>query len=323
MTPPPMVAVVDCGSDDRPRLARLVEALPTRLDEGIPDPAETVRRARGASVLATLYSYTHVTDEVLAELPDLRLVVTRTAGHSHIDVAGALRRGISVAAVPDASAIAVAEYVLTTALMLRRALVPAILDARAGNWDFTGFRGRDLFGHTLGVVGLGAIGRRVAELGRAFGMRVLGSSRSEKHLPGVEQVTIEALLEASDIVSLNVALTPETHRLLDAERIGRMRPGAILVNTSRGEILDLTALCESLRAGRLAGACLDVLVGEPVVQAELRSLAEVPGLVITPHISWHTEETLERQFSGMIDRILAFCGGRPVDLVADGRLRCS
>ena len=132
MTPPPMVAVVDCGSDDRPRLARLVEALPTRLDEGIPDPAEIVRRARDATVLAMLYSYTHVTNEVLAELPDLRLVVTRTAGHSHIDVAAALRRGISVLAVPDASAIAVAEYVLTTALMLRRALVPAILDARAG-----------------------------------------------------------------------------------------------------------------------------------------------------------------------------------------------
>jgi phosphoglycerate dehydrogenase-like enzyme len=318
------VAVVDCGPGDRARLARLAGTLPTRLDDGSADQAQIVRRARGATVLGTLYTYTRVTDEVLAELPDLRLVVTRTAGYSHIDLAAAGRRGVAVAAVPEASAVAVAEYVLMTALLLRRRLVPAVLDARAGNWDFTGFRGRDLFGHTLGVVGLGAIGRRVAQLGGAFGMRVLGSSRSEQRLAGVEQVTIDALLEASDVVSLNVALTPETDGLLDTERIGRMRPGAILINSSRGEIVDLAALCDALREGRLAGAGLDVLAGEPVPAPELRALAEVPGLIITPHIAWHTEETLERQFEGMIDRILAFCAGRPVELVAqDGRRGCS
>jgi phosphoglycerate dehydrogenase-like enzyme len=316
----PSVAVVDCGPDDRPRLARLEAALPTVIAGGPAAPDAVVERAAGATVLATLYTYTTVDADTLERLPDLRLVITRSAGHSHIDVAAAERLGIAVACVPDAPTIAVAEYTLAAILAMRRQMIAAVADTRAGGWQFTAFRGDDVAGQTLGVLGLGHIGSRVAELGAALGMRVLGWSRSHKDLPGVEQVDLDELLERSDVVSVNVALTPETHGLLDRGRLQRIKPGACLVNTARGEVLDLDALCDLLAEGRLRGACLDVLEGEPVAPERLAALAGVPNLLITPHISWHTEGTLRRQFDGMVDRILAFCAGRPVDLIASAAL---
>jgi phosphoglycerate dehydrogenase-like enzyme len=311
----PSVAVVDCGPEDRPRLARLEAALPTVIANG-PAADAVVERAAGARVLATLYTYTKVDAAILERLPSLRLVITRTAGHSHIDVAAAERLGIAVACVPDAPTIAVAEYTFAAILAMRRHLIGAAADTRSGGWQFTAFRGDDVAGQTLGVVGLGHIGTRVAELGVALGMRVLGWSRTHKDLPAVEQIDLDELLERSDVVSVNVALTPETHRLLDRGRLQRMRPGACLVNTARGEVLDLDALCELLAEGRMRGACLDVLEGEPVALERLAALADVPNLLITPHISWHSEGTLRRQFDGMVDRILAFCAGRPVELIA-------
>jgi phosphoglycerate dehydrogenase-like enzyme len=309
------VAVVDCGPEDRPRLARLARTVPTAVAEGPPAAAAVAGRAAGATVLATLYTYTRIDAATLERLPDLRLVITRTAGHSHIDVAAAERLGIGVACVPEGPTIAVAEYTLAAMLAMRRRLAEAIDDTRAGAWSFTAFRGDDLAGQTLGVVGLGRIGARVAALGNALDMRVLGWSRTRKDLPAVEQVELDELLERSDAVSVNVALAPETHRLLDGDRLRRMRAGACLVNTARGEVLDLDALCELLAAGRLGGACLDVLEDEPVSTQRLAELGRVPNLLVTPHISWHTEGTLRRQFDGMIDRILAFCADRPVELV--------
>jgi phosphoglycerate dehydrogenase-like enzyme len=303
-SPDPVVAVVDCGADDRPRLERLERELPTRVSEGPAADADAiVERAAGCAVLATLYTYTQVTAEVIDRLPDLRLVITRTAGASHIDQEAAQRRGVRVATVPEAPTQAVAEYAIT----LSRDLPAAFASTRAGAWDFTSFRGFDLAGRTLGVIGLGHIGVRVAELGRAFGMDVVGWSRSRKALDGVEQVPLPALLQRAHVVSVNVALTPETHRLLDGPALGRMRPDAVLVNTARGGIVDEDALCDLLRAGRLRGACLDVLEGEPVGEERLAALADVPNLLITPHVSWHTHGTLQRQFDGMTDRILAFC----------------
>ncbi|UGS34731.1 2-hydroxyacid dehydrogenase [Capillimicrobium parvum] len=304
----PVVAVVDCGPDDRPRLERLEAAVPTRVCDGPAEGGALVERAAGCAVLATLYTYTPVTEAVLDGLPGLRLVITRTAGSSHIDLGAAQRRGIAVATVPEGPTQAVAEYTIAAAIALSRGLPAAVASTARGEWDFTGFRGHDLGGRTLGVVGLGHIGARVAQLGQAFGMRVVGWSRSEKGLDGVEQVPLPALLQRAHVVSVNVALAAETHRLLDAAALARMRPDAVLVNTSRGETIDLDALCDLLRAGRLGGAWLDVVEGEPGLPAErLEALAAVPNLFVTPHISWHTHETLDRQFDGMIDRILAFC----------------
>ena len=237
-----LVAVVDCQPGDESRLGRLGAGVPTQLSAGAPSAEEIVGRAGSATVLVTLYTYTRVGAEVLERLPELRLVATRTAGYSHIDVAAAAARGIDVVAVPEAPTTAVAEYTLGAVLMLRRKLAQASASTRAGGWEFTAFRGAELSGSTLGVIGLGRIGRRVAALGSALGMRVVGWSRRGVQLPGVETVELDELLAASDVISVNVALTEETRLLLDARRLALIGPQAILINTARGEILDTDAL---------------------------------------------------------------------------------
>jgi glyoxylate reductase len=310
-----LVAVVDCLDADEPRLGRLCSNVVTRLSSGRPTWDQVVERAEGATVLATLYTYTPIGEDVIERLPQLQLVATRTAGYSHIAVDAAAERGIGVATVPTAPTIAVAEYTIGALMMGRRRLMEAAASTAEGSWDFTGFRGGDLHGHTLGVIGLGTIGTRVAELALALGMNVLGWSRGDRRPPGVERVGLDELLERSDMVSVNVALAPETQGLLDAERLASMKPGAWLVNTARGEILDTDALCALLESGHLGGACLDVVEGEPLDGERARQLAAVPNLILTPHIAWLTDETLERQFSGMTDAILAFCDGRQIDLV--------
>lgn len=317
MSPPGehRVAVVDSQPGDEPRLAGLSSAVPTDITSGAPGPREIVRRASGATVLVTLYTYTAIGAEVLEQLPDVTLVATRTAGYSHIDVAAAARLGIAVAAVPDAPTTAVTEYTIGVLLMARRRLAEAASSARTGAWDFTAFSGGDLAGQTLGVIGLGRIGRRVAELGSALGMRVLAWSRRRVEVLGVRHAELDELLESSDVVSVNVALNDDTRGLPDARRLGHMRPGAWLVNTARGEVLDTDAVCELLRSGHLGGACLDVVAGEP---QRARALGRVPNLIVTPHISWLSAGTLESQFSGLTDAVLAFCAGKTIDLVPGG-----
>jgi phosphoglycerate dehydrogenase-like enzyme len=310
-----LVAVVDCLDVDEPRLGRLSANVATRVSSGRPTPDQVVDRAEGATVLATLYTYTSVGEDVIERLPDLQLVATRTAGYSHIAVDAAAARGVGVVSVPSAPTMAVAEYTIGALMMGRRRLAEAAASTAAGNWDYTGFKGSDLAGNTLGVIGLGSIGTRVAELALAIGMNVLAWSRGDRRPPGVERVGLDELLERSDMVSVNVALTPETNGLLDAERLASMRRGAWLVNTARGEVLDTDALCALLESGHLGGACLDVVDGEPLEPERARRLAAVPNLILTPHIAWLTDETLDRQFAGMTDAILAFCDGRQIELV--------
>jgi phosphoglycerate dehydrogenase-like enzyme len=312
------VVVVDAGADDEGRLERLRATLPTEITSGPGEPEDIVRRAAEATVLVTLYTYTSIGAAVLERLPNLALVATRTAGYSHIDVAAAARLGIAVTAVPDAPTAAVAEYTFGVLMMSRRRLADAAASTRSGAWQFTDFRGRDLEGETLGVVGLGRIGRRVAALGHALGMRVLGWSRRTVELDYVERVGLEELLEAADVVSINVSLNEDTRGLLDARRLAMMRTGAWLVNTARGEVLDTDALCEQLREGRLGGACLDVVAGEPLDRGRALELAAVPNLVVTPHISWNSTGTLERQFGGVTNAVISFCAGQTIDLVPGG-----
>ena len=283
-----------------------------------PDADEVATRAKNARVLATLYTYTPVDRTVIEGLPELRLVATRTAGYSHIDVEAAEACGVAVAVVPTASTLSVAEYTFGALLALTRDLPGAWESTRSGTWDFTAFKGLELAGKTLGVVGLGPIGTRVAELGRSLGMSVLGWSRRRKDLPGVQQTELADLLARSDVVSVNVALTDETEGMLNSERLGLMKPTAYLINAARGGIVDEAALCQRLDQGRLAGSAFDVLKAEPPSAEQLERLSKVPNLLLTPHIAWHSEESLTRQFEGMTENILSFLNGEPQNLVATG-----
>jgi phosphoglycerate dehydrogenase-like enzyme len=314
-----IVAVVDCAPEEEPLLSRLRREAPTRVSFGPASAGEIVERAEGAEVLVALYTYTRVEASVLERLPGLRLVATRTAGYSHIDVEAAAARGIAVAVVPGATTASVAEFVFGAVIALQRRLFEARESTRAGSWEYRSFRGFELAGKTLGIVGLGRIGLRLAELGAAFGMDVLAWSRSGREVPGVVGAALEDVIRGADVVCVTVALTDETRGLLDDERLGLMKPTAILVNTARGGIVDEEALRHRLEAGQLGGAVLDVLEHEPPGE-ELVRLARAPNVLITPHIAWHTDEALARQFEETTDNVLEFLAGRPRNLVTGAAL---
>jgi phosphoglycerate dehydrogenase-like enzyme len=314
-----IVAVVDCEGEDEALLARLRSEVSTRVAFGPPSADEIAERAQGAAVLVTLYTYTRVDASVFERLPELRLVATRTAGFSHIDVEAAAARGVAVAVVPAAATESVAEFVFGAVIALQRRLFEARASTQTGRWEYQSFRGFELAGKTLGIVGLGRIGARVAELGAAFGMHVLAWSPSGREALGVEATSLDDLLARSDVVSVSLAFTNETRGLLDDTRLELMKPTAILVNTARGGIVDDEALRTRLEAGLLGGAVLDVLATEPPGD-ELPRLAGAPNVLVTPHIAWHTDEALARQFAETTENVLAFLAGAPRNLVSTGTL---
>ncbi|HEX9307701.1 MAG TPA: 3-phosphoglycerate dehydrogenase family protein [Anaeromyxobacter sp.] len=251
--------------------------------------------ARDASILVVRSK--QVSAEVFEGAPALSLVVRAGAGVNTIDVVAASRRGVFVANCPGQNSIAVAELAIGLVLALDRRIPDAVAALRAGRWDKKGFsEARGIFGRTLGLAGLGAIGREVARRGLALGMRVVAWSRSlddrGAREAGVERAPdLLSLARASDFLSLHLALTKETRGLVSREVLAALRPGAALVNTARAEIVDQDALLEAARAGRLRVAT-DVFAGEPEKgQAEFDSpLAKLPGVYGTHHVGASTEQ---------------------------------
>ncbi len=240
-----------------------------------------------------------VNAELLAAAPRLLAVGRLGVGLDNIDLPGCEARGITVIPATGANARAVAEYVIGTMLSLLRGAYASTADVAAGKWPRNALsQGLEAHGRTLGVVGFGGIGRLAAQLARGLGMRVVGSDAA---LPpghpiwgeaGAEPLPLDDLLAQADVVTLHVPLTPETRHLLDAARIDRMRAGAVLINTSRGGIVDEAALADALRAGRLRGAALDVFEQEPLPAGS--PLAQAPNLILTPHIAGLTQEANTR-----------------------------
>lgn len=254
--------------------------------------------ARDASILVVRSK--KVAAEVFEAAPALSLVVRAGAGVNTIDVAAASRRGVFVANCPGQNSIAVAELAIGLVLALDRRIPDNVALLRAGRWDKKGFsEARGLFGRTLGLAGLGAIGREVATRALALGMRVVGWSRSlddrgAKAL-GIERAPdLLALAREADFLSLHVALTKDTRGLVSREVLAAMKPGAALVNTARAEVVDEAALAEAVRAGRLRAAT-DVFAGEPEKgQADFDSpFAKLPGVYGTHHIGASTEQAQE------------------------------
>jgi glyoxylate reductase len=282
---------------------------------GAPSPEDLGRGVRGMDGLLCL-----LTDRIDAALleacPGLRALSSCSVGVDHIDLAAASARGIPVGHTPGVLAETTADLSLALLLAAARRIVEADRFVRAGSWTWEHrwdpdlLLGRDLHGAALGVVGLGAIGRAVARRARGFGMRVLGWSRTRRRVEGVEPVELGALLEGSDFVSIHVSLTPETRNLIDARALGRVRPGAVLVNAARGGIVDEGALVEALRSGRLAAAALDVFASEPLDPSS--PLLEAPNLVLTPHIGSASVATRRRMADLAVENLLAGLEGRPL-----------
>ena len=248
--------------------------------------------------------------------PRLRVISSCSVGVDHIDLAAAAAHGIAVGNTPDVLTETTADLAFALLLCAGRRVLEADQFLRGGGWTPARrwepdlLLGRDLYGATLGVVGLGAIGQAVARRAQGFGMRVLGWSRTRRALPGVEWASLDALLAASDFVSLHVALAPETRGLIDAAAVARMKPGAVLVNTARGGLVDEAALALALREGRLAAAGLDVFENEPISnESPLLGLANV---VLTPHIGSASVATRTRMAQLSVANLLAGLAGRPL-----------
>lgn len=238
----------------------------------------------------------------IARFPALRFVVTPTTGLNHLDRAALERARVGVLGLTGRTEFldtihATAEHTIALALALLRSLPDAAQAVRAGTWDRYPFKGRELAGSTVFILGYGRLGRQLRGLYAAFGAQVIAHDSVPGRAPPELSVPREEGLARADLLSIHVNLTDDTAGLLGAEDFARLKPGAMLVNTSRGEIIDQTALFDTLRKGRLAGAALDVLWDEPdplspAVRAALREFGS--RLLVTPHISGFTHNSLER-----------------------------
>ncbi len=284
-------------------------------------PGEVLERAAGAEVLLT--NKVVLDADCLAQLPDLQYIGVTATGTNVVDLAAAKARGIVVTNVPAYSTPSVAEHVFALLLALARRVEGHSTLVREGRWsaspDFSFWDGElvELAGRRLGLVGFGAIGQAVARIGLAFGMRILvNTGHPERHrgdLPGVSFLALEELLAGSDVVSLHCPLTPETEHLLDARRLALMRPGAFLINTGRGPLVDEAALATALNEGRLAGAGLDVLSSEPPSPGN--PLLAARNCLITPHIAWATRASRSRLLDVVVANVAAFLAGKPRNVV--------
>lgn len=261
-----------------------------------------IERIAAAELVLNIRASSRFTERVLAACPRLRLISVWGTGTDHIDLAAAARRGIAVRNTPGVSAVSIAEHTLALLLAVARRIPQADAATRRGEWP----RGQsvELNGKTCGVVGLGAIGRRFAQLAAGIGMRVVAWTMHPRSLPGIEMVELDELYRTSDVVSIHLRLSPETEGMVGAAQFALMKPGAILLNTARGAIVQEPALLEALQTRRIAGAGLDVFTVEPLPPGH--AFTKLPNVVLTPHCAGITPEALEAGLRMAVENIWTF-----------------
>jgi D-lactate dehydrogenase len=305
---------------------------------GEPLTARNASRARDADGIG-VFIQSHVTPEILDQLPNLRMIAAMSTGFDNVDVDACKKRNIAVCNVPSYGDTTVAEYAFGLMLALTRKLRPTFRRVEHGEFGREGLRGEDLQGKTLGLIGTGRIGAHLARLAWAAGMKVVAydlhpnPDLTEQY--GVQYLSLEELLEQSDVISLHVPYTKSTHHLINAERLQLLKHTALLINTSRGQVVDTKAVADALREGRLGGVALDTFEGEQVwIEEEFLKRDDIAALVLreamesfsilysdrailTPHNAYNTAEALERILTTSTDNIKAFFTGNPQNVVAE------
>ncbi len=276
-------------------------------------PAQLIAAAQQSEILLIRDQFCKITAEVMDGCPNLKLIVTRSAGYDHIDTAAATERGIVVCNVPDYGAHMIAEHAFGLMLAVARNTCRANERYRqVQRFDDTGLGGVELFGKTLGVIGTGRIGRHSIRIGEGFGMNVVAFDVFPSDSLAVTYLPLNDLLSTADFITLHVPLLDSTHHLINAEALARLKSDAILVNTSRGPVVDTAALKAALAAGQLRGAGLDVLEEERSVYHDFGGA----NVVITPHLGWYTEEARDRILQITLQNVSAWLAGRPINRVA-------
>ncbi len=283
-------------------------------------PVDILNRAENAEIILT--NKTVMTDEILSQLPRARYIGLLSTGTNAVDLEAAARRNITVTNIPAYSTNSVAQLVF--ALLLELCMGAGLHNhaVHNGEWvnsaDFSFSKKPliELSGKTMGIVGYGSIGRQVAKIAHAMGMKVVVTSRTrkaEEEPEGIRWLELPELLAQADVVSLHCPLTPETKGLIGKQALERMKKTAYLINTSRGPVLDEAAVAEALNTGRIAGAGLDVLSTEP--PSSQNPLLTAINCIITPHIAWATVEARKRLIKIAEDNVRAFIKGKPVNTV--------
>ncbi|TSC58442.1 MAG: phosphoglycerate dehydrogenase [Candidatus Peregrinibacteria bacterium Greene0416_19] len=290
-------------------------------------PEKEVIASCDVAEIVSCFITTAFPKKVLDRLPSLKLLVTRSVGYDHIDADACRGAGVALCNVPDYGSHVIAEHVFALLLATLRHIHEGDARVEGGQFDYHGLRGIALRGKTIGIVGTGKIGRRVAQIAHGFGMKILATDKCRtlelEDLLGVRYVPLTELLAGSDIVTLHMPALPETHHLFDAERFAQMKDGAILVNTARGSLIDSRALLEALHAGKLSHALLDVLEHEQNFEQN-RALVNHPKVVTTPHIAFYADDSMRNMYLDAFESIDQWTRGKtpdhvvkPVNVVCD------
>lgn len=304
-----MARIVICEFMDERAVARLAAAHEVLYDPQLVGDAARLRAEAATADVLVVRNLTQVRGELLAALTRCKVVGRLGVGLDNIDVPACEARGIKVIPATGANALSVAEYVIASTMLLLRGAFASSAAVAAGQWPRAALgNGRETAGQTLGIIGFGSIGQTTARLARGLGMQVIAyDAMLAPDAPvfaqaGVRYAALDELIAGADAVTLHVPLVDSTRGLFNAERIARMKKGAVLVNTSRGHIVDLAAVAAALRDGRLGGAAIDVFDVEPLPATA--SLQDCPNLVLTPHISGVSTQSNERVSFMVAEKVL-------------------
>ena len=259
--------------------------------------------------------------DALAQARSLKLIAVAATGTDIVDLAACKSRNIVVQNIRNYANASLPEHVFALILALRRSLFAYGTDVDLGRWQrsehfcLLDHPIHDLAGATLGLIGFGALGKAVAALGVAFGMRVLAFDMQPVSGPGVEAASLDQILETSDVISLHVPLTAGTANLIGAGELARMKPRCLLINTARGGLVDEEALADALRRGRIGGAGFDVLTVEPPRAGNPLLELRLPNFVLTPHVAWASAQAMQGLADQLIDNLESFIAGAPRNVV--------
>ena len=264
-------------------------------DKTLCDKPDEIKALIGEAKALIVRNRTPVTDDILAAGPNLKVIGRLGVGLDNIDLAACEARGVKVCPATGSNNVSVAEYAICAMMMLLRGSFYAKDDVLAGKWPRNDNVGLEARGKTLGLLGFGMIGRSAARMARGLEMEVIAH---DPHVPGdadgwqlAQSVSVDDLLARSDILSVHTPLLPETRNLIDKSAMAKMKQGALLINTARGGIINEDDLIAALKSGQIGGAALDVFVDEPLSAETAAKFADVPNLILTPHISGVTEES--------------------------------
>lgn len=295
----------------------------------------------GEVEVLVIFIHSQINTAIFAKLPKLQFIATMSTGYDHIDLAECAKRGIVVSNVPSYGEATVAEHAFALLLAVSRRIIESVDRAKKGEFSPKGLTGFELRGKTLGVVGVGCIGTHVIKIAKGFGMNVLAYKRTpdlilERKL-GFKFVDLDVLYKQSDVISLHIPYTKETHHFMNADSFNGMKDGVVILNTARGGLIDNMALLQALNSGRVKAAGLDVLEEEPLLLEEKELLTKQfekekimsllqdhmlishPHVVITPHNAFNSTEALNKIIETTYENIAAFFSHYPINVVGQGK----